>query len=382
MKLADAAFYIVVLVLSVLFLVIGNRITSSDLIEDEYSINMPHYSGIVVEVIERIESEDVWGFESTEIIFTVRLTGWERRGDIVLTTQQLFAYMAWGDEREVEAGDRVLVVYDSFNSRYYFANYSRINYILILGVAFLVTVLLFGRMKGFNAIVALGFTCMAVFWVFLPAILSGRNVYLTTIIVCCFSIVSTLLIVIGKNKKALSAILGCLGGVLLAAGLMFVMDAIMSLTGILDSETRSLLFLPTENPINLRAIIFAGVVIGAVGAIIDVAMSIASSLWEVKNVGGVEDFKGIVKSGINIGKDILGTMLNTLILAYIGSSLSLILLISVHSTSMLDLFNMELIIVEFLRALVGAFGMTLTIPLTAVICGWLYSKHQTHPDSV
>jgi uncharacterized membrane protein len=106
----------------------------------------------------------------------------------------------------------------------------------------------------------------------------------------------------------------------------------------------------------------------------DVAMSISSSLWEVREAGGEYDFRSIFKSGVNIGKDILGTMLNTLILAYIGSSLSFILLITVHTHSLTALFNLEMIIVEFLRALVGSFGMLLTIPLTAAICGWLYDE--------
>lgn len=375
MKLKSSSFYIAVLVFSVLFLIVGNRIASGDGFgNDDFIDPLSYYSGVVTNIIEQSEVEDMWGSTSKQIIFEARITSRERRGDVVIASQEIFD-STWGNTKEIEVGDRIVVVYDSFNNNYFFANYVRINYILILGAFFLALVLLFGRKKGFNAIVALGFTCMAVFWIFIPALLTGKNIYITTIIVCTFSIVSTLLLVIGKNKKALSAMLGCLGGVLLAGMLMFFMDIVMGLTGLLDSETRSLLFLPTENPINLRAIIFAGVIIGAVGAIMDVAMSIASSLWEVREAGGTSDFKGIMKSGINIGRDILGTMLNTLILAYIGSSLSLILLVSVHATSMVELFNMELIIVEFLRALVGAFGMLLTIPLTAIICAWLYSKH-------
>ena len=103
-------------------------------------------------------------------------------------------------------------------------------------------------------------------------------------------------------------------------------------------------------------------------------MSISSSLWEVQLAGGTSNFQGLFFAGINVGKDILGTMLNTLILAYIGSSLSAILLIVAHTTSYMVLLNSEMIIVEFLRALTGSFGMFLTIPLTAAICGWMYPK--------
>ena len=296
-----------------------------------------------------------------------------------MAAEQHISDMFTVNEREVEVGDRVIVIYDSFGGRFFFVNFVRINHVAILGAVFLALVLLFGRKKGFGAIVSLGLICMAIFLVFIPAILSGRDIYVATIIICVFAIVSTLLIVIGPNKKALSAMLGCLGGVLLAGLLMFIMDIILGLTGALDHETMALLNISTGEPIDLRAIIFAGVIIGAVGAIMDVAMSIASSLWEIREAGSITDFASIVKSGVNIGKDILGTMLNTLILAYIGSSLSLILLIVSHTTSYTELLNMEMVIVEFLRALVGSFGMLLTIPLTAVICGWLYSNKATPP---
>lgn len=378
MKLYDKLFYVGILILSALFLFVGNIIASGNSYEPANEFEIPYYTSVVTEIVERVETDGVWGWGTDtdiNITFNARITGSGRRGDIVTAQQSLPSFVTV-NEREIEVGDRVLLAY--VNGTYHFANYVRINSIAILGVVFLALVLLFGRKKGFSAVVALGFTCMAVFLVFIPAILSGRNIYITTIIICIFAIVSTLLIVIGPNKKALSAMLGCLGGVLLAGFLMLIMDTALSLTGALDIETESLVHLPI--PVDLRALIFAGVILGAVGAIMDVAMSISSSLWELKESGGVSDFGSILKSGVNIGKDILGTMLNTLILAYIGSSLSLILLISVHTTSLMELFSMEMIIVEFLRALVGSFGMLLTIPLTAVICGWLYASFTGEED--
>jgi len=335
MKINEKIFYVGVLLLSVLFLFIGNRVASQGRYTPSNEFELQFYTAIVAEITERIETDAPWEWAVSDtdvhIDFNARITDGGRRGDIV-SAQQVLSSFFMVNEREVSVGDRVLLQYDDFNSVYQFATYVRINYILILGAVFLALVLLFGRKKGFSAIVALGFTCMAVFFVFIPAILSGRNIYITTIVVCIFAIASTLLIVIGQNKKALSAMLGCLGGVLLTGLLMLIMDTALSMTGLLDADALSLLHLPT--PIDLRALIFAGVILGAVGAIMDVAMSISSSLWELKESGGVADFTGIVKSGINIGRDILGTMLNTLILAYIGSSLSLILLINVHSTSL------------------------------------------------
>ena len=376
MKSNNTFIYFTILFFSVLFLFVGSWIVSSDAYESEHMDNIGYYAGVVTQIIDRIEHD--FGFfdgnSTTEIIFEVRITDRsERRGELVIAEQQITDFFIV-NEREVSAGDRITLFYAEWNDVFHFAGYQRVNYIAILGILFIACVILFGRKKGFNAIIALGFTCLAIFLIFIPAILSGMNIYVITMIICIYSIVTTLLIVIGVNKKALSAMLGCLGGVILAGSLMFIMDAVLRLTGALDRDTEVLLLL--ENPIDLRAIVFAGVILGAVGAIMDVAMSIASSLWEVREVGGASDFKSILKSGINIGKDILGTMLNTLILAYIGSSLSLILLITANAISFAALFNMELIIVELLRALIGSFGMLLTIPLTAVICGWLYTLRQ------
>ena len=388
MKHSGKMVYVAVIILSVLFLFVGNRVVTGDTQDicsycdsdiDPYSdydceycdINdISFYIGVITQIVDRVE-EDQFGFTNITTYFEARITSGERRGDIIAGEQHQSDFFLV-TIRDIAVGDRVVLVHDAFGQRYFFDDFARINVIAILGVIFLVLVIVFGRVKGFSAIVALGFTCMAVFLVFIPAILSGYNIYIATMIVCLFAIVSTLLIVIGPNKKALSAMLGCLGGVLLAGLLMFMMDKILGLTGLLDMEAQSLLLL--DNPVDLRAIIFAGVILGAVGAIMDVAMSIASSLWEVKEVGGDSDFGSIVKSGINIGKDILGTMLNTLILAYIGSSLSIILLLNVHSASYIELLNREMIIVEFLRPIVGSFGMFLTLPLTAAICAALYTR--------
>ncbi|MCL2231514.1 MAG: YibE/F family protein [Treponema sp.] len=367
------------MIISVVLLFIGNRFMDSrpeaEILFEFETYELVFFTGVVTQIMERNETR-VFGLPRVSVTFNARITGGPRRGEVVAVEQVLDNILV--NEREVSIGNRVLLVYDELRSRYFFVNYLRINYVALLGAAFVVLVILFGRRKGFNGIVALGITCMAIFLVFVPAILAGRNIYIAAMIVCVFSIVSTLLIVIGANKKALCAMLGCLGGLLAAALLMLVMDFVLRLTGAVSEEIQILLLLPVTSPINLRALIFAGVILGAVGAIMDVAMSIASSLWELRQAGDVSDFSSILKSGITIGKDILGTMLNTLILAYIGSSLSLILLITVHSPSLIELLNMEIIIVEFLRALVGSFGMLLTIPLTAGICGWFYTARQKH----
>jgi uncharacterized membrane protein len=274
--------------------------------------------------------------------------------------------------KEVARGNSVLLI--NANGEWYFNGYVRTGKILGLGIVFALCVLFFGGKKGFNTLLSLGLTCGAIFAVFIPAILSGFNIYVMSILVCAYTISMTLLIVIGYNKKALTAAIGCASGVAVTGIISAIMDRMLLLTGIVDEHSRYLANLPVEASINLRAIIFAGIIIGAMGAIMDVAMSISSSLWEVKEKAGIIKFESLFRSGLTIGRDIMGTMANTLILAYIGSSLSVVIILSVYSGSALSLFNSEMIVVEILQALAGSLGILAAMPLTALICSVFYLK--------
>jgi len=375
----NALHYTVTIALSLLFLIVGNMIATENLTIFERNQYFESVEAIITEIIDvHIEHHEMGGdfsVTNTDIIFEARVTRGERRNEIITAMQNISTFVATGTA-EVQIGDRIVIIYDDFNDVWHFVEHVRIHLILFLGIAFVLLLVVFGGKKGFNSIIALGFTCAAIFLVFIPALLSGRNIYFTSIIVCVFAVVSTLFIVVGINKKSISSILGCLGGVLVTSFLIFFMDIFLNLTGLVDSEAHMLLLLPIEEPLDLRAITFASIIIGAVGAIMDVAMSISSALWEVKTKATESEstLLSLFESGVNIGKDMLGTMANTLILAYIGSSLSIILLISVSFTSFIDLINMEMVIIELLRALVGIFGIFLTIPLTSIICAMLYLK--------
>jgi len=377
MKKYNNIFYLAILLLSVGFIFFGNRIVSGGLVLATAPDDMFVMSANILEILHRGEetfeiSED---FSITNIFieFLAEITSGDFEGEKVTAHQNISGFLHF-DEVEVSFGNRVLLLYDEYIDIFQFMDFYRINYIIILGVILFILIVIFARKKGFNAFVSLALTCLSLFLVFVPSILAGYNIYIAAIIICAYSVVTTLLIVVGPNKKTVASIVGCMGGILFAAALMFNMDILLNLTGLIDQEAGALLALTTENPIELRAIIFAGVVIGSTGAIMDVAMSISSSLWEVKIAGQNSTFFNIFRSGIEIGKDILGTMLNTLILAYIGSSLPLILLLTANTTSFIGLFNMELVIVEFLRAIIGSFGMLLSIPLTACFCGLLYRE--------
>ena len=152
------------------------------------------------------------------------------------------------------------------------------------------------------------------------------------------------------------------------------MDVFLNMTGLIEEESIYLVQLYPDDPINLKAIIFAMIIVGAVGAVMDVSMSISSSLFELKTKSPDIKPSELMKSGFTIGRDMLGTMANTLVLAYIGSSLTSVLLLVSYNANLGQVINKEMIIAEILQALAGSMGMLLTLPLTSAVCAAIYDK--------
>ena len=331
-----------------------------------------------IDLDEGFENEDLFPMQGKRIIFESAVTSGELKGEIFSAAQNFGGFLHI-PQRQVKKGDSVLII--KFDDEWFFNGYLRTNKLIGLTIVFSLCLLLFGGKKGFNTILSLTLTCAAVFAVFIPGILSGKNIYMMSVFVCVYTIVMTLLLVIGFNKKSLTAALGCLGGLAVSGIIIVIMDRLLHLTGVVDENSRYLTNLPLDNPINLKAIIFAGIIIGAMGAVEDVATSIASSLWEIKEKAGNIKFEALFRSGITIGRDIMGSMSNTLILAYIGSSLSVVLILSVFSGSLLALLNMEMIVVEILQALIGSLGILFSMPLTALVCSIVYLKDKKSEES-
>lgn len=328
--------------------------------------------------IQKIEDDSGSGETTTENIsieFTAKILNGYKKGMKVPAVQTVDSYLPV-KIKEIEVGDKILLcrINDSKDGNYWmFAEYLRSDTLLWLGGAFIALLIVFGHIQGINTILSLTFTCVSVFYVLIPAILAGKNIYFWAICVAVFITAMTLLIVYGTSKKALCAAMGCLAGTAVSGGIASVTGYIMNLTGVLNDESLYLLYLNPENPINLKAITFAAILIGAIGAIMDVAISLSSALYEVKEKAPDTPANEIFRSGLTIGRDMMGTMANTLVLAYIGSSLSLVLLLIAYRTSWLGLFNRELIVAEILQTLSGSIGILFTIPLTSLICAWIYT---------
>ena len=379
--------YISTIVISILLLYIGNRVTTNNLDMLKGVDGVEAQSASVIKIIKTSKTQYNLGGDSPnegkDIAFSAKLLSGKNKGMQIKALQTIDPFSG-GSQKEIEPGDKVILYkLNNKGSEYdwVMAEYHRTNALLVLGIVFFILLLIFGRSKGFNTILSLIFTFAAIFAVFVPAVLQGFNIYIWSIITCLFIICMTLLIVYGASKKSLAAGIGCMVGVLVSGVLITFMDKLLKLTGFVSEESLYLLRINTKHPIDLKAIIFAAILIGAIGAIMDVSMSIAASLAEMQEKLEYTPFSMLVKSGIAIGKDIMGTMANTLILAYIGSSLSVVLLLVSYNSSLLELLNKEMIVVEILQALVGSIGILFTMPLTSLVCGYLYSERIKLPEA-
>lgn len=372
--------YLIAVLFSIIYFFVGNKIASSNMPEIESGAQSGTIKAKVTQITHRTEEKQGYGItesvKSVEIEFKAKALSGEQKGKELLCMQTIGSVYE-NKFKEVEVGDKVLLypnVSEDSNYDWFLGEYVRFDSMIWLIAIFFMLIILFGRKKGINTIVSLVFTCLAIFVVFIPSIITGKNIYLWSIITCIYITVMTLIIVNGANKKSLAAGIGCCSGVLISGIITFIMNSIIKLTGFLSDESGRLLYINEDRPIDLKALIFAAIIIGAVGAIMDVSMSISSALLEISETSEGISARQLIKSGLTIGRDIMGTMANTLVLAYIGSSLSVVVLLAAYSSSMLDLMNLEMIIVELLQAVAGSLGILFTIPITTVVSATLYKK--------
>ncbi len=271
----------------------------------------------------------------------------------------------------VSVGDRVVLL--PYGDGLLFQYFFRFDKIAMLGVALAVLLLLMGGAKGFNTIVSLALTCLSIFSVYIPAISTGYNIYIASVAVCVYIVLMTFFIVFGTNKKSAIAAISCVIGIVFSGVLTGVMNHWVELTGYINQD---MYMLGTQLgfDVDVKALLFAMITLGALGAVMDVSMSITSALWEISQSNTKISAGALLRSGMNIGRDIMGTMSNTLILAYIGSSLVVVMLYASAHYSLLSLLNKEEIIFEFLQSIIGSLSLLFTIPITAFIATVILQK--------
>ena len=330
-------------------------------------------------VEEIITSIPVYGDDgeilSEDTVFEATVTRGDMKGETVTVYQNYSSYTPF-NPRTVAVGDSVIIAHFEGVQNWNFIDFVRSDAIIVLALLFGSLLIVFGRKKGLKTVLSLVLTVISVVFVFMPAIITGGNVYFWAVAVCIYIIFMTLIITDGISKMSLSAAIGCAGGVFASLLLTFITDAFVKITGNADPHSIYLLYI--GEGLDLRALIYASIIIGSVGAVMDVAVDIAASLKEIASKVESPTKHELFRSGINIGRDVIGTMSNTLILAYIGGSMcSLLLYFYNNYSSPLYLFNIEIIIVELLQILVGSIGILLTLPLTAFVSAVIYTAKRT-----
>lgn len=390
-KLRERLAFVLLAIASAAFIIICNGVTTKGAVLFSAQTSEGISRNVVrVDEITGIDEKvtDLGGgttFTTTVISYKGLILFGERFGDTISATQS-YDTMTTRRPVPVEPGD-VVFVYEAPPEQggTFTGSFVRLTVLIPAFIVFLILLVVYARFKGVCSILALGFTIFSVFFVFVPAILSGRNIYFWSLMICAYSIVITPLFVGGFNKKSLSAALGCAGGVAVAAGLTAALDSLMKITGSVDDDSQMVEFI-LEEPIDLRAVVFASILIGALGAALDVSMSIASSVSETREMNPGIEKSELLSFGMNVGRDIIGTQISTLVLAYIGGSLSVVLLLIAYQSTLFDLLNIEMVVIELLQGLIGAFTILFTIPATALVSSLLLGERrndapaQTHPD--
>ena len=255
-------------------------------------------------------------------------------------------------------------------------NYDR-RFALIACVAVLfAAIFCIGGGKGVRAVCGLMYSLFVIVGFLLPAVFSGWSPIWTGILTAVLSTAVTLLLLNGQSKKTLAAILATTIGMIFALIFFKIMSALVHIDGFSSAEAEGLILINEGTGLQIKDVLFAGVLISSLGAIMDVGMSIVSALYEVYFHNPDLTEKEIFKSGIEIGKDMIGTMTNTLILAFTGSAFITLLVFISYQVQFNQLINSNYLCIEIAQGICGTFGIVLTIPAaSAIMAGLLTRKH-------
>lgn len=300
---------------------------------------------------------------SQEVI--VEITSGEFKGRSYQTTNYLSALF----NIDCQEGTRVIVRLDPQGEGYsaFIYTYDRTSVLLVLLIIFAGSLLFIGRGKGATALVSLLVTLVSIVGILFPLIEYGYPIIFITVLVVFYNIVFTFIMIDGINRKTISGALGTLLGVLIASLFAVIAGYFSHISGFQTNEAEELLLIGTDHGMKIKGLFTAGILIASLGAVMDVAMSIASSVHELHEVNGNLTAGELFRSGMNIGRDAMGTMANTLILAFAGSSFTLLLLIYYYNITFTQLINTDLVAREVIQGLAGSIGIVLTVPIVAFL---------------
>ncbi|MGL5315747.1 MAG: YibE/F family protein [Peptostreptococcaceae bacterium] len=334
--------------------------------------------GIVYEkaIVKKINSDNLESdpdFDYIEIgkqEIEVEITKGENKGKLV----SLINFVGRVDNKPLKVGSKIIIAsYDDFITSMV-VNYNREAAVYLLLFIFVFVVLFFGRSKGAKSLFSLFFTMICVIFLFIPLIINGLNTILASVIIVIFSTGVTMVSLNGMSKKTLVACISCILCTVIAGIIAYIFGKYTNISTYNTAEMQDLLFVAQNTSLQIKDLLFAGILIASLGAIMDTTMSITSSVFEMNDVGDNLTKKQLFTSGMNIGKDIMGTMTNTLILAFTGSSINILIIYFMYRLPYIQLINIDLIVLEIVQGLAGGIAVILSIPITAFAASELVGK--------
>ncbi len=299
------------------------------------------------------------------------LTG-KYKGKVLEAVNYVNAYF----DVDAKLGTRVIVRLDINDAGELYVlsipNYDRSSVLIIALLAFALLMVLVGGKQGARALLGLLFTLINLWYILIPLVLKGVSPVMATILIAAYTSAGALLMLTGFTKKTLCAFLGCVGGVIAAGVFAWLVTLMTPINGFNMSEAEEMVIRASDSPLQISGLLISGLLLAALGALMDTSMSIVSALHEVYEQNPAISKKQIFKSGMNIGRDAMGTMANTLILAFVGSAFNLMILFQIYEYPMIQILNSDMIVIEILQGIAGSVGIIATTPFVSALCAAIF----------
>lgn len=333
----------------------------------------------VTDIIEDDGEPDTWteGRRLGTQVIELEILHGRYKGMYFETTNYLNAY----SNVDCKVGTRIIVRLDFDDSGELYVvsvpNYDRGVVLIGFLIVFAVLLVAVGGKKGAAALFGLLYTILSLWFLLIPLILKGVPPVLASVCIAALTTVASLVPLTGFTRKTLCATLGCVCGVVVAGVFAAIVSIITPINGFNMSEAEELVLRAYDTKLSISGLLVSGILIASLGAVMDVAVSIASSCQELSDLNPQLTSGQLFRSGMNIGRDAMGTMANTLILAFAGSALNMLILFRVYDYPAIQIINSDGIAVELIQGVAGSIGIILTIPLVAFISSLLL-KNKTN----
>lgn len=330
-------------------------------------------TGTVLEILsDSTEADDAAdGAYRGDQLMLVEITSGRYEGE----TMQVYNYVGPLYGAPLKVGDSAVLIVSTYADGSHTATVYEFNRLLALAAIialFVIATVLVGGKTGAKSLISLVITLICIFLILLPMLMKGFPTLLTVFLICAYVAVVSFTILGGVSRKTLCASLATICGIAVALLFGLAAQALARIDGLRLADVEPLLQLrQTGTPIGLRYLLVGGIVISALGAVMDVAMSIASAISEIHSVNPTLSTKDLFRSGMNIGRDMVGTMTNTLILAFLGSSFVIVIYLYSIGLQPYQLLSSSYFAIEVISGISSSIGVITSVPLTALISAYV-----------